>query len=795
MRGSVSRLGRRVGRWVCGCLLMGLPGWVLGRMLRPESAVGPWLGALGSIGVLGVVEYLRVRRRTGRPVRWGDVPVEALPDQLPWLLLLVPLATTVGTWTADDLRARHAWALGTAAGLYVVLAWGPVVVGRVARGADRLRPWHVGVGFLGIYGLMASEALFPTLGFTGDEPHYLIVAQSIVEDGDVNVYNNYLGRTYRRFLGPASGPLGVHAWPGRAPRTWYSTHMPGLSVGLAPFYALAVKTGLPLETVARGAMALVGAWAMAGLWALLRQMGHAPGRALAGTAVVGLSVPCFFLAYHLYPEMAAFGLMVWAFRWWQAGPHRPVRMLTAGGMAGLLVWLGLKYMAVLLAWGLLSLWRMRRPELRRPMLVFGVPVVVSLVLYEAWVIDRYGQANPLASYVGGSRREETWANVRWLLRDTALWRTRGETLLDYFLDQRDGLLPLSPVYAGALLGLAYRCLRGESALRAAAFLMAAHVGFYAFSTIRGGFSPPARPVAPVVWALAPGLPVAWDRLGRWGRNGLLIAGAFSVGLPWLMASVPPSIYQSTNRDTPVRAGLIFEYLSNLRVYLPDFLPSYAKGVPGFWLPNYVWGFGTAAVGLFVLARWYRSRAPDRGSPAGPGRLHRPLWWVAGLGVVLLESAQPRIVPALYRFLPLGDGTVEVGVPRDRCVTRPLKSGAWLIACPPRRRWDFPVRVRAPSEMAAHLACRTPGQPLRYDLLWGDRRLPAVQAHEQARRYGPFRLNPAYRVRDTAWGRLRLQAQDTTARTCRDVHLVLQGVPVGGPIPAASGTSAAMRRPP
>jgi len=770
--------------WALGCLLMSLPGVAVGRMLWPESVGGLLVGGIGSLVVFGLIEYLRLHGLEGPPVRWGQVPAHGLVDRLPWLLVLVPLVTTVESWTVDDLRARHAWALGTAACLYAVLAWGPVVVRRSAPWVERLRPWHVGLGFLGLYSLMAFEVLFPTLGLTGDEPHYLVVTQSIVEDGDLNVYDNYLEQTYRRFLGPASGPLAPHAWPGRRPDTWYSTHMPGLSLWFAPFYSLAVKTGLSVEAVARGAMALVAAWAMAGLWALLRQIGHSPARAFVGTAIAGLSVPGFFLAYHLYPEMAAFGLMVWAFRWWYAGPHRLGRMLMAGGMVGLLVWLGLKYVAVLLAWGLLSLWRMRRPDLRRPMRAFLIPVVVSLGLYEAWVLDLYGQANPLASYVGGSRREETWANVRWLLRDASLWRVRGATLLDYFLDQRDGLLPLSPVYAGALLGLVYGCLRGEGALRTAALLMAAHVSFYAFSTIRGGFSPPARPMAPVVWALALGLPVAWDRLGRWGRNGLLILGMWSVLLPWRMASIPPSIYQSTNRDTPVRAGLIFEYLSNPRVYLPDFLPSYAKGVSGFWLPNYVWSLGLTVVGLWTLGRWYRSPAPgtygkDRLAAARTGLLVRPLWWAAGLALVLLVSAQPRIVPALYRFLPLGDGSVEVGVPRDRCVPRPLKAGAWLIACPPRPRWDFWVRLglRSPSlsppAIVAHLACRTPGQSLRYDLVWGDQRLPAVQANEYARRYGPFRLRPLSRVGDTAWGRLRLQAQGPEARACRDIHLVLQ----------------------
>lgn len=83
---------------------------------------------------------------------------------------------------------------------------------------------------------------FPPSPLTGDEPHYLLITKSLIQDGDINLRNNYQNKDYLEFY---PGPLNVHAFPGKKGREYlYSQHFPGLSVLLLPFFILGEKMGL-----------------------------------------------------------------------------------------------------------------------------------------------------------------------------------------------------------------------------------------------------------------------------------------------------------------------------------------------------------------------------------------------------------------------------------------------------------------------------------------------------------------------------------------------------------------------
>jgi len=50
-----------------------------------------------------------------------------------------------------------------------------------------------------VIGLAFFRRVAPLMPFTGDEPHYLLGAISLVKDGDFNVYNNFANQDYREF--------------------------------------------------------------------------------------------------------------------------------------------------------------------------------------------------------------------------------------------------------------------------------------------------------------------------------------------------------------------------------------------------------------------------------------------------------------------------------------------------------------------------------------------------------------------------------------------------------------------
>jgi hypothetical protein len=86
---------------------------------------------------------------------------------------------------------------------------------------------------VGIFFMTTSLFYFQKIHLSGDEPHYILIAQSIVEDGDVDLSNNMREKTYASFHPVEIKSHGIIR-NGRI----LPFHMPGLSILLVPFYIL-----------------------------------------------------------------------------------------------------------------------------------------------------------------------------------------------------------------------------------------------------------------------------------------------------------------------------------------------------------------------------------------------------------------------------------------------------------------------------------------------------------------------------------------------------------------------------
>ncbi len=737
--------------------------------------------------VAGIFAWLeRQRGRRAGHTRLRDWLGHGLLARLLLALPCIPLGTAGDYWTADDLvfRFRFAWACALIG--YVLVGWGLHLYAALRTRWHRLLPVVCIASISGLYLILAWHVLFPSLGWTGDEPHYLVVTQSIVEDGDLNVRNNYLQRTYRAFMGPLR--LKTHAWPGRSPRTWYSMHMPGVSVLTVPWYVLARIHPRWFEPIVRSGMVVWAVLALIGFYRLARMFGATPQRSLLATGLLGVTVPYVCYATHLYPEMIAAACMVWAFiLWWPK--HRPIWTYgLAGGLVGGLIWLGVKYIAVIAVWATMSLFRAFRSERRSSMLMFLACVGLHLILFEGYLYGLYGQLHPLAPYMGGGRPEETRATFRRWLVDVHLWNVRGATFLNYWLDQRDGLLPYSPVYLWGLIGVLLAVRTRRSGIGPAVLIFLAHTGLYVFSTIRGGFAPPARPLASVLWVIALGW-VLDVRIPRWLRTILPVLVTWSCIIPVLLYALPPMMYQSTNHDVPLRAGLLFEWFSNVEIYLPGILPSYAKAFSTRWWPNYIWG---PAVGILIVwTVWQARREPvfcSRGNtPANGDSATTSLLAAAWIGVAVLKGAVPQWVPQTYTFTPFAEHSLALGVVRQRCqVVR--ENRAIRVLCPQRARWDWIVRtVRPPETLSFRVECTTPGRPLDYAAYWYDLPLHPRRVTAQTRWYVLQRWSYWVQRHGKFWGLIRVTADHPHRIACRAVQLTVW---VTGPVAMAASNGVA-----
>jgi hypothetical protein len=182
----------------------------------------------------------------------------------------------------------------------------------------------------------------------GDEPHYLIMAESVARDGDFELHNNY---TLEALHPRIYGPIDPHVF--RVLGNWYSLHGPALGVLLA----------LPLHYGGVVSARLV-CCALAGIlpFALFLWVEAMLGRQCAVwlTCSSILSIPYIFGSVHIYNDQIA-GLLIAALvfgvldHWERPGPTRD--WVAYWVVAGLLPLLMLKFAAPALLLACLALAR------------------------------------------------------------------------------------------------------------------------------------------------------------------------------------------------------------------------------------------------------------------------------------------------------------------------------------------------------------------------------------------------------------------------------------------------------
>lgn len=190
----------------------------------------------------------------------------------------------------------------------------------------------------------------------GDEPYYLLLAESLASDFDVDLADEYAGDSWRR-LGdrPLAPQIGD---PTGADGALYSRHEPFLPLVLAPFWALG---GLP---GARLAMTLIAAALAAATAAALAALGVGRRGALRGWALAAFAPPVLLLSHQIWVEVPAALLVALA--------------LGALGRARRDGWTPLRAAAFALPLVLLPLLKLRLLAVALPMALIGTGSVGKL---------------------------------------------------------------------------------------------------------------------------------------------------------------------------------------------------------------------------------------------------------------------------------------------------------------------------------------------------------------------------------------------------------------------------------
>jgi hypothetical protein len=368
-------------------------------------------------------------------------------------------------------------------------------------------------------------------GPQGDEPHYLLQAESLASDGDIDLADEYDQRAYRAFF---AGTLEAHTSP-RSPRgVLYEVHAPGLPALILPAYALSGYPGVKLF------LALLAALTAALVESVARRVSGSPHVALGAWAVLVAAPPLPIYAQAVYPELPA-ALATAVFLWAGRRPASWGSLLGAGAMAAALPWMHPKFLPLALVGLTLAL--LRPAAHARAWVVRSAAallVAASCAGLLACFHALFGQASLAAAYGPRFASDVSLARLPWGL--PAL-----------FFDRQFGLLTVAPVWALALPGLgALAATRTGDALRAL-LLAAATLGVGAsFSMWWGGACPPGRFVVPALPALALLLVPAWQRR----REAVAALGAVGLALTLLAADTPRALHNRADGESGLLRFLV-----------------------------------------------------------------------------------------------------------------------------------------------------------------------------------------------------------------------------------------------
>lgn len=429
---------------------------------------------------------------------------------------------------------------------------------------------------------------------TGDEPHYLVIADALWTDGTTDVTAAY----EREIAQPRWYPLGL-AEPG-SPLEPPAAHVVPTVDGFHSWHGVGVGAlvALPAQLLgvegARWAIVVIASLGVVLAWLIAGQFLPSTRARVGATAAVALAYPLLLAGTQIYPDVPAGVLLLSVLTWWVVPRARASLPWTvvAGACAALVPWLGSRFILPgVIAVAALLLANIRR---RESLLAVCIPAAASAVGLLAYHLGAFGNLlGPPTEGVVAFGRE-------FLL-----------LLPGMVLDQNQGFLWANPVLWTALPGLVL-LLRRNRPLAVLWLLLAlslwipaaAHPGLYGLGSFNGRYSWPLALLAVLPALVALG--ALASRGARWFW-GLVCAGlmfqTYIVVLSVVVGGTAPG--SPAGLDLYTRpAGTWLESYSAWWFPLQDLLPAWYDPQWAFtYSQNWVWLLVAVLLVLGALMAW------------------------------------------------------------------------------------------------------------------------------------------------------------------------------------------------
>ncbi len=441
--------------------------------------------------------------------------------------------------------------------------------------------------FVILTALFASLAAYfvPRMDASGDEPHYLIMVQSLWREGDLDLRDNYAREDWREFRG---GPTEPHYAAPRKDGRPFPGHSPGLPFILAPVYALGGRLACAI---------LLGAM-VAGVGAIAFHIAILEGLSTASALVAGLLAagpPLAAYGLHIYTEAASTLALFAAFALLRFGAGAASPALAAV-LACALPFLHPRMALGSIAIAFAAFCYRDRASVR----IFAAVTALGLGVYGGFWMTIFGAPTALGVYGG-------------VPEDAAL--NPVQALMGLLIDRAYGILPYAPAFLAVFLLRAPLAAAAEDIRRRrveVAAVLAVLIPALFWRMWWGGQSPPARLIAPMTPFLALWVARRYEAAVQpFVRRAIAIAMAWSWALFLFAALEPGRLLFINKRLRPTRMWDALWPGGPIDGLLPDLArPEWSDWrIAAAWMAVLL---VAALLGRRALARGGRPRASIRG---------------------------------------------------------------------------------------------------------------------------------------------------------------------------------------
>lgn len=392
-----------------------------------------------------------------------------------------------------------------------------------------------------------SPGFAKKMNLQGDEPHYLIIAQSILADHDIDLINNYQNKDWAKFyLGQLPDThISINSPPGQG----FSVHGIGLPLLVLPGFALGGKLGAILI------INLIAALLAVNIFLLAYELTKKEKLSLLVTFLAAVTLPLFPFSFVIYTELPSALLFIYTLRKIRKfKEEKPANLILASLAIAFLPWLHTKNLLLILILVGFMIWQ-SWGQLKKTLIYFA-PAFFSICALSFYFYHYFGSpwfgagVAGMVSFSGGFRG-----------------------LLGLLFDQEYGLFIYSPFYLMAIPGLVILWKKRKFAF---IYLMLPFLVIWIFNGLFfewwAGWSPPSRYLVTVVPLLIPALVLTFSQIRNifWSTLAFILSLA-SLLVSYFMAKIPALLYNFADGKSEFLAKINQKVGLNLVDYFPSLI--------------------------------------------------------------------------------------------------------------------------------------------------------------------------------------------------------------------------------